>query len=155
MKTAILSLVSILVLFFTSCSRSAKFSPMLDGGFDPEAAFRQQGYTLQNTAHQEGLRQPESEYAWKSWCGCITCTQGPIGCEAIAQVIGGQYHKTLPGAGDQLGVGPSPRSEGQPLIGDLIYNRAGVQGQLHVWLIPNPTNAAISYVIFLSENRLE
>jgi len=155
MKTAILSLVSILVLFSTSCSRSAKFSPMLDGGFDPEVAYRQQGYTLQNPAHQEGLKQPGAVYAWKSWCGCITGTQRPIGCEAIAQVIGGECHKTLAGAGDQLCVGPNPRSEGQPLIGDLIYNRAGVQGQLHVWLIPNPTNAAISYVIFLSENRLE
>jgi len=155
MKTAILSLVTILVLFSTGCSRSVKFSPMLDGGFDPEAAFRQLGYTLQNTAHQEGQRQPESEYAWKSWCGCISWTQKPVGCEAIAQVISGEYNKTLPGSFDQLCVGPDSRSEGQPLTGDLIYNQAGVHGQMHVWLIPNTTNAAISYVIFLREDRLK
>src|SRR5665213_881186 len=155
MNTAILFLVSTLVIFSTSCSRSAKFSPMLDGGFDPVAALRQHGYTLQNTARGEGQRQPESEYAWKSWCGFITCTQKPIGCEAIAQVISGEHNKTLRGSCDQLCVGPSPRSEGQPLTGDLIYNQAGVHGQMHIWLIPNTTNAAISYVIFLREDRLK
>ena len=155
MKTAILSLVTILVLFSTSCSRSAKFSPMLDGGFDPEAAFRQHGYTLQNMARGEGLRLPKSKSAFKSWCGFITCAQKQIGCEAIAGVISGEYNKTMPGSFNQLCMGPSPRLEGQPLTCDLAYNQAGVQGQMLVLLVPDPTNAAISYFIFLREDRLK
>jgi hypothetical protein len=148
MKAAILFLFSTLVLFSTSYSRSARLSPMLDEGFDPEAALRQHGYTLQNTAREEGQRRPESESAWKSWCGLIIGPQKQTGCEAIAQVISDEYNKTLPGAFDQLCLGPGSRSGGQPLTGDLSYNQAGVHGQMLVWLIPDATNAAISYVIF-------
>jgi hypothetical protein len=155
MNTAIFFLLSTLVLFSTSCSRSAKFSPMLDGRFDPEAAFRQNGYTLKNTAHGESIMLPKTESAWKSWYGSITSTQKQTRCAAIAGIISDQYNKTMGNPFDQLCLGPSPRSKGQPLTGDLIYNLAGVHGEMHLWLIPDNTNAAISYVIFLREDRLK
>ena len=128
---------------------------MLDGGFDPEVAFRQHGYTLQNTAFNESIRVPESDHAWKSWCGMITSPQKQISCEGVAQVISGEHNKAVKNPFDQLCFGPGLRSEGQPLTGDLIYNQAGVHGEMLVWLIPDTTNAAISYVIFLREDRLK
>jgi hypothetical protein len=70
-------------------------------------------------------------------------------------MISGEYNKTMNNPFNQLCVGPSQRSEGQPLIGDLIYNQSGVHGEMHVWLMPETTNAAISYVIFLREDRLK
>ena len=71
MKTALLSLTTVLALFSAGCSRPAKFSAMLDGGFDPEAAFRQHGFIVQNKSHGDSIQMPESKYAYKSWCGII------------------------------------------------------------------------------------
>ena len=50
----VFSLLTALALFATSCSRSTKFSAVLDGGFDPVATFRQHGYTVQKRRAERG-----------------------------------------------------------------------------------------------------
>jgi hypothetical protein len=160
MKTAnshgILTLIATLVLFATSCSHSTTFSTVLEGGFDPEATFRQHGYTIQNEARGEGIRNSVYGYGWGSWCGNLTGTnQQRVGCEAVATLIRDELNKTLGhGSLDQLTVG-APRPEGHALTGMLLYNQDQVHGDMYVWLTPAVSNSAISYVIFLREERLK
>ena len=148
-------LFAIFALFATSCSRSTKFSTVLDGGFDPVATFRQQGYTIQTDARGEGIRNAEYGYGWQSWCGVLTGAQKQPDCAAIAVLIRDTLNKTLSsGSLDELTVGAA-RSEGSPLTGMLRYNKDSVHGDMHVWLMPDTTNAAVSYVIFVREERLK
>ena len=151
----ILILIATLALFATSCSRSTKFSTILEGGFDPEAVFRQHGYTVQNETRGEGIRNPVYGYGWGSWCGVLTGTQQQVGCETVATLIRDELNKTLGhGALDELTVG-SPHSEGHALTGMLLYNQDKVHGDMYVWLTPAVSNTAVSYVIFLREERLK
>lgn len=151
----LLGWIAVLALITTSCSRSTEFSPVLDGGFDPVAAFRKQGYTVQIEARGEGIRNPKHGYAWQSWCGTLTGTQNPADFGAIAVLIRDELHRTLSGSFlDELTVGRMP-SAGQPLTGMLRYNKDEVHGDMHVWLMPDVTNRTTSYVIFVREERLE
>jgi hypothetical protein len=155
-KTQIIfAMLTLLALLATSCSRSTKFSPVLDGGYDPVAAFRKQGYTVQIEARGEGIRNAEYGYAWQSWCGTLTGTQKPSDCGAIAALIRDELNRTLSGSSlDALTVEPT-RSAGQPLTGMLRYNKDSVHGDMHVWLMPDVANATTSYVIFVREERLK
>jgi len=147
--------IATLALFATSCSRPTKFSTILEGGFNPEAAFRQHGYTVQNETRGEGIRNPVYGYGWESWCGVLTGTPQQVGCEAVATLIRDELNKTLGhGSLDQLTVG-TPPSEGHALTGMLLYNQEGVHGNMYVWLTPAVSNTAISYVIFMREERLK
>jgi hypothetical protein len=65
-----------------------------------------------------------------------------------------ELNKALTGTSlDELTV-RAGRSEGQPLTGMLRYNKDRVHGDMHVWLTPDASNAAVCYVIFLREERL-
>jgi hypothetical protein len=126
----------------------------LDGGFDPAATFRQHGYTVQTEARGEGIRNTEYGYGWQSWCGVLTSSEKPATSEAIAVLIRDELNKVLNGISlDELTV-RAGRSEGQPLTGMLRYNKDRVHGDMHVWLTPDASNAAVCYVIFLREERL-
>lgn len=151
----IVTLVATLTLLATSCGRSTKFSTILEGGFDPEAVFRQHGYTVQNETRGEGIRNPVYGYGWESWCGVVTGTPQQVGCEAMAILIRDELNKTLGhGSLDQLTVG-TPPPEGHALTGMLLYNQDSVHGDMYVWLTPADSNTAVSYVIFLREERLK
>lgn len=150
-----LFLLATLALFVTSCSRPTNFSTVLQGGFDPVAAFRQQGYTVHNEAAGEGIRNAVSGYGWQSWCGVLTGAQQQTDCKAIAVVIRDALNKTLGGGpGDELTVGAAPSAK-QPLTGMLRYNKDGVHGDMHVWLMPDASNTTVSYVIFVREERMK
>ena len=97
----------------------------------------------------------DSGYGWQSWCGVLTGPQKQPDCAAIAVLIRDTLNKTLSGGSlDEL-TGGLARSEGSPLTGMLRYNKDGVHGDMHVWLMPNATNSAVSYVIFVREERLK
>ena len=153
---AFLSLLALLFLVATSCRRSTtKFSPVLEGGFDPVATFRQQGYTIQTEARGEGIKNAEHGYGWQSWCGVLTGEEKQPDRAAIAVLIRDALNQTLSSSSlDELTVGAT-RSEGNALTGMLRYNKDGVHGDMHVWLMSNGTNAAVSYVIFVREERLK
>ena len=141
-------------IFAVSCSRSTKFSSILDGGFDPVAIFSQSGYTVQNEGAGEGIRNAVYGYGWQSWCGILTSGQKQADCESVAAVIRDGLNKTLSGVSlDELTV--APHSAGHPLTGMLQYNKDSVHGDMYVWLTPVATNAAVSYTIFLREERLK
>jgi len=147
-------------LFFTlavlavSCSRSTKFSSVLEGGFDPVAIFRQSGYVVQNEGTAEGIRNASSGYGWQSWCGVLTSGQKQADCASVAVVIRNGLNKSLSGGSlDEL-TG-SPQSAGHPLTGMLLYNKDSVHGDMYVWLTPIGTNETVSYTIFLREERLK
>lgn len=152
---AMFALLAVLALLATSCGRSTKFSTVLEGGFDPVATFRQQGYIIQTEARGESIRNAEYGYGWQSWCGVLTGAEKRPDCAAIAVLIRDTLNKTL-GAGslDELTVGAG-HSEADPLTGMLRYNKDSVHGDMYVWLMPNRTNAAVSYVIFVREERLK
>ena len=151
----IVTLVATLTLLATSCGRSTKFSTILEGGFDPEAVFRQHGYTVQNETRGEGIRNPVYGYGWESWCGVVTGTPQQVGCEAVAILIRDELNKILGhGSLDQLTVG-TPPTEGHALTGMLLYNQDSVHGDMYVRLTPADSNTAVSYVILLREERLK
>ncbi|MEI8379491.1 MAG: hypothetical protein WCJ09_05150 [Planctomycetota bacterium] len=156
MKRSLFLLVMILSMtFVASCSRSTKFSTVMEGGFDPVAAFRQQGYTIQAETRGEGVRNAEYGYGWQSWCGVLSEGEKRPECSAIAVLIRDALNQSLSGGShDELTVGP-PRSDGQPISGMLRYNKNDVHGDMHVWLMPDATTAAVSYVIFVKEERLK
>lgn len=146
-----------LALLAVSCSRSpssTKFSTVLDGGYDPVTAFRKHGYTVHTEAGGEGVRNAEYGYRWVSWCGILTGTQKRPDCAAIAVLIRDELNRALGNrSADELTDKSS--SDGQPLTGMLQYNKDSVHGDVHVWLMPNATNAGVSYVIFVREERLK
>jgi hypothetical protein len=147
--------VATLILFTTSCSRPTTFSPVLQGGFDPVGAFRKHGYTIQTEARGESIRNPEYGYAWQSWSGVVTRTPEPTACNAIAVVIRDELNRALTGTSlDELTT-RTGHSEAEPLMGMLRYNKNAVHGDVHVWLTPITSNAAVSYVIFVREERLK
>ena len=149
-----LTLIATLALFLTGCSRSTEFSTVLEGGFDPAAAFRQHGYAVQTDARGEGIRNSPHGYGWGSWCGIVTDASEPAPCNALAVVIRDELNTVLSGTSlDEL-TAQAQRPEGQPLTGMLRYNKGSVHGDMHVWLTPMGTNSIISYVIFLREERL-
>lgn len=87
--------------------------------------------------------------------GLLTGPQKQADCAAVAVLIRDTLDKTLGHVShDELTVG-APRSEHQPLTGMLLYNKDSVHGDMYVWLMPIATNAAISYTIFLREERLK
>jgi hypothetical protein len=148
------ALVATLGLFAIGCSRSTQFSSVLEGGFDPVATFRQHGYTVQNEARGEGIRNREHGYGWQSWCGVLSGGEQPATSEAIAVVIRDALNRALTGTSlDELTV-RTGLSEGQPLTGMLRYNKDRVHGDMHVWLTPDTSKEAVCYVIFLREERL-
>jgi len=151
----ILSLMAMLAASATSCSRSTKFSSVLDGGFDPVAAFRQHGCAVQNETRGEGIRNAEYGYAWQSWCGVLAGSPEQVRREAIAVVIRDELNKTLNHTAlDELTVRAGD-PEGQPLTGMLRYNKDSVHGDMHVWLTPVASNGVMSYVIFVREERMK
>jgi len=153
-KAHIVLLLSTLALLATGCSRSTKFSTVLEGGFDPVAAFRQHGYTIENEALGEGIRNPVYGYGWRSWCGVLTGTQQPADCKGIALVLRDALNKTLgSGPGDELTY-KATDSKGHPVSGMLLYNQGEVHGDVFVWLTPDAANTTVSYVIYVREERL-
>ncbi len=143
-----------LAIFAASCGRSTRFSAILEGGFDPAAIFRQSGYTVQNEGAGEGIRNAVYGYGWQSWCGILTSGQKQADCESVAVALRDGLNKTLSGVSlDEL-TG-APHSAGHPLTGMLLYNKDSVHGDMHVWLTPVATNGAVSYTIFLREERLK
>jgi len=152
---AFVCVVAALIFFGTSCRRSTSFSPVLQGGFEPVNAFRRHDYTVQNEARGESIRNAEYGYGWQSWCGTLTRTSGPATCSAIAVFIRDELNRALGGTAlDELTARPA-QSEAEPLTGMLRYNKGAVHGDVHVWLTPNASNAAVSYVIFVREERLK
>ena len=150
-----ISLFAALSLVAVSCNESTKFSTVLDGGYDPVAAFRKQGYTVQAEANGARIRNAEHGYGWQSWCGSLTGAQKPLDCSAIASVIRDELNRALSDSSlDELTVG-SPSVAGQPLTGMLRYNKDHMHGDLHVWLIPDASNTTVSFAIYMREERLK
>src|SRR5262245_4625371 len=85
-----------LMVFIAGCSRSTKFSAVLDGGFDPVREFRKHGYAVQTDTRGEGIRNAEWGYAWQSWCGVLTRTNELATCEAV--VIRDELNRSLSGS---------------------------------------------------------
>jgi len=153
-SSVVLCLLATLAVCTVSCRRTAKFSTVLEGGFDPVAAFRQHGYIIQSEARGEGIRNEANGYAWQSWCGVTTRTQSQAGTEAVAFLIRDELNRALSGdVLDEL-TGRAGPSEAQPLTGMLRYNKDHVHGDLHAWLMPVASNA-VSYVIFVREEQLK
>lgn len=141
-----------LMIFVAGCSRSAKFSTVLEGGFDPVGEFHKHGYTVETETRGEGIRNAKSGYAWQSWCGVLSQTNEHATCEAVAVIIRDELNRSLMGGSlDEL-TQRSGRSVGQPLTGMLRYNKDAVHGDMHVWLTPISSTAAVSYVIFVRED---
>jgi len=105
----IFALVGAMSFLATSCTRSTTFSTVLEGGFDPEAAFRQHGYAVQNEARGEGIRNPQYGYGWRSWCGVLTRSGKPATSEAIAVVIRDEVNKPTRQTTDQVKGTPVSR----------------------------------------------
>jgi hypothetical protein len=146
-------LISImLAAFATSCSRPPKFSEALTGKFDPATAFRQHGYSVQNSGKGEGIRNSPYGYGWESWCGVLQNVSGTGSRKMIAMIIRDELTKTLNHPPlDELTMMSDGRPEGQPFTGMLQYNSDNVHGSMHVWLTPGSN--AVSYVVFLREER--
>ena len=143
-----------LTMLIPGCSRTTKFSTVLDGGFDPVGQFRKHGYAVQTQTRGEGTRNAEWGYAWQSWCGLLTRTNELANAEAVAVLIRDELNRSLNGNSlDEL-TGRPGRSNGQSLTGMLRYNKEAVHGDMHVWLTPVTSNAGVSYVIFVREERL-
>ena len=84
----------------------------MEGGFNPVAAFRQQGYTIQTETRGEGVRNAQNGYGWQSWCGVLSEGEKRPECSAIAGPIRDALNQSLSGGShDELTVGP-PRSDG-------------------------------------------
>ena len=131
------------------------FSRAFEGGYDPEGALRQQGYALQTGPGRNGVRNPEAGYGWQSWQGILTAPKARSGCETAAAIVRDSLNSALNGnCLDEL-TRQSTRSPGQPLTGLLRYNKDGMHGDVHVWLIPNASETTISYVIFVREERMK
>ena len=147
----LLSIAAPLMILVAGCSRPARFSTVLEGGFDPVGEFRKHGYTVETETRGEGIRNAKSGYAWQSWCGVLSQTNEHATCEAVAVVIRDELNRSLNGGSlDELTQRPG-RSVGHPLTGMLRYNKDAVHGDMHVWLTPISSNAAVSYVIFVRE----
>lgn len=141
-----------LAILTSSCSRTPKFSQALNGTFDPAAAFHQHGYTVQNPARGEGIRNEVYGYGWESWCGVLENVSGSGSSKAVATIIKDELTKTLKHEPlDELTMRSDSYTEGHPLTGMLQYNSDNVHGSMHVWLTPGSN--AVNYVIFLREER--
>lgn len=153
---ALFALMMGAVAWNTGCSRSSplSFSPVLEGGFDPVALFRQSGFNVATQARGEAIRNPVNGYAWQSWCGVITAER-PRGTGAIAALIRDELNRVLQSSAlDEL----TPResdSPQDPLSGMLRYNAGQAHGDMHVWLVPGSASNSLSYVIFVREERLK
>jgi hypothetical protein len=148
-------IVTLLWVFMAGCSRPTNFSTVLDGGFDPVEEFRKHGYTIQTQTRGEGIRNAEWGYAWQSWCGVIAHTNQLTTCKEVALLIRNELNRSLSGSSlDEL-TGRAGNSDDQSLTGMLRYNKDTVHGDMHVWLTPIASNAAVSYVIFVREERLK
>ena len=138
----------------TSCSRSPQFSAALNGKFDPAAAFRQHGYTVQNAGQPNGIRNDAYGYGWESWCGVIPNLPANGACQAIATAIRDELTRALSHPLlDELTMGPGDYKEGRPWTGALQYNDNNVHGEMLVWLTSGYN--AVNYVIFLREERFK
>ena len=83
----------------------------------------------------------------------LTHTSVPASCEAVAAMVRDELNRTLGGTSlDEL-TSRAERSKGQALTGMLRYNKDAVHGDMHVWLTPIASNAAVSYVIFVREEQ--
>lgn len=153
---ALLTLLVGAAAWCTGCSRSSplKFSPVLEGGFDPAAVFRQNGFSVQTEARGEGIRNAVNGYGWQSWCGVIT-SERPRGSGAIAALIRDEINKVIQGSSlDEL-TARDPDSPLEPLTGMLRYNTGQTHGDAHVWLVPGIASNAVNYVIFVREERMK
>jgi hypothetical protein len=152
----IFALLVALTLIIAGCdSAPLKFSPVLNEAFDPVAAFRKQGYTVQGEARGEGIRNEVHGYGWQSWCGILSGTEKPVTLDGAAVVIRDELKRILNGSPlDGLPISQS-RSADQPLTGMLRYNKDDAHGDMHVWLMPDSSGTNVSYVIFVREQRLK
>ena len=133
---------------------STRFSSAFDGGYDPEAALQREGYVIQNDKDRSKTANPTVGYAWQSWDGTLTTPAGKPGCESVAVIIRGALNKAL--AHDSLDeLTTQHREKGHPLSGMLRYNKDGMHGDVHVWLIPDESETTIRYVIFVREEILK
>ena len=133
---------------------SSQFSPVLSGGFDPADALRKQGYTLQTEGGGDSTRNPVQGYGWQSWCGVVTGNGKPIQSKTIAGLLRDELNRVINGnALDELTTNADPSSE-RPLAGMLRYNKDGMHGDMHLWLIPDPAETSVSFVIFVREQRI-
>lgn len=141
----------------TGCQRPFAFSPVLEGGFDPIGAFRRHGYGVQADARGEGIRNAEAGYGWQSWCGILVHEDGSADVNAVARIVRDEVNVALKGeALDELTDRRAPgRPASAPLTGLLRYNHGQVHGDLHVWLTPIPSNAAVAYVLYVREDRTD
>ena len=133
---------------------SSQFSPVLSGGFDPADALRKQGYTLQTEGQGDSTRNPVQGYGWQSWCGIVTGSGKEIQSKTIAGLLRDELNRVINGnALDELTTNADPSSE-RPMGGMLRYNKDGMHGDMHVWLIPDPAETSVSFDIFVREERL-
>lgn len=152
---SIAGLLIMLVVLAASCNRPTNVSSVLRGGsFDPAAAFRQRGYTIQTEVSGEGVSNAEYGYAWTSWCGVIGAVPDRKNSSALAVIIRNGLNKA-PGGTSRDELTEERISEGEPLRGMLAYSKDMVRGEMHVWLTPCASNTVISHVIFVREERLK
>jgi hypothetical protein len=141
------------LLLSTSCrpaARPAKFSSVSEG-FSPESTFKELGYTVRS-APDYGVSNPLQLYCSHSWQGVLIVPDSTNHCETVATVIrdalnrslGGVCHDELTGPGIPNPIGKSGR---------LLYLKDGMQGEVHVWLFGEPSEATVSYAISLNEKR--
>jgi hypothetical protein len=122
-----------------------------EGGFSPEASFKQLGYGVKNASSQ-GVSNPAYLYRWHSWQGVLTLPESTNGCAVVAvavrdalnKALGGNCHDELTGPGIPNPVGKA---------GQLLYLKDGMSGEVHVWLFAGASEGTVSYAIFLREQK--
>jgi hypothetical protein len=141
--------VALLFVGVAGCGKSKYTFSSIHNGFDPENNFRQNGFIVNRETHSgSGVSNPPYGYAWTSWQGVMTTTKtngcdlaGNLLCDAIKNSTQ-QWHEELT---------DTTRPAGSPLVGLIMYNKDGMHGEIHVWLLPDSTGTNINYVIFLRE----
>jgi hypothetical protein len=142
------------LLILTSCgpqARPARFSSVSEGGFSPEASFRELGYGVKSVSNH-GVSNPTYLYRWHSWQGVLTVPESTNRCETVAVVIRDALNRSLGGVcHDELTSHGIPNPIGKS--GQLLYLKGGMQGHVHVWLFDGPSEPTVSYAILLREER--
>lgn len=106
-------------------------------------------------ADGERLRNSRHGYGWQSWCGTIVADRPLLSCESVAILIRDDLNRAMNAScRDELTARQEPPVT-KPLTGLLRYNKDGMHGDVHVWLIPDPEDVTVDYTIFVREEPLE
>lgn len=154
-SAGLLVLLFILAAPIARGASSGKFSSLFEGDYDPEAALKQKGYSVDAGPRGNQTRNPQADYAWQSWMGVMTVPKEGGGGEAAAVILRDALNKALNNSCQDELTQPSGRPPGEAISGLLRYNKDGMHGDAHVWLIPGAAAGTISYVVFLREEKLK